>query len=196
MRFCVIFMLLSLPVHLACAFDTEKASTERFKVSYVEPEQLPPLTVVPKRFFALTSKVTEADRAKGLSKHYYLTRVHALQREQKEISDSVRRSYLRGWHFAIKVVDTKTKIVYRVHTDRRTISATDGQGKLLWKVDPFVDARLKPYRFAHPIITYFGASSALELQGEGTTFLSIAFSSSQFGRLALDTGEFEFGGND
>ena len=184
MRFWVIIALCSLPLHLAYAFDTEKASTGRYKVSFVEPTQLPALTVVPKRYFALAQQVTEADRARGIEKHYYPTRVSAFQSAQKVIDEDLHRNHLRTWYFAIQIVDTKTGAVYQVQTDRRTITARDKQGKLLWKVNPYVDGRLSPYRFEHPIIVYFAISDREENE-EGTQRLAVVFSSSQFGILGV-----------
>lgn len=163
------------------AFDTEKASTERFKVAYVEPEATPPLTDLPL---------------------YFNERDHAIRDEQIETKRGddpkgilkMRQLYLRQALYPIRVTDKETGIVYEVRNDRRTITATKPDGTVIWKVNPFVDAKLKPYRFKHPFIVYFGMT--LNQSNIKEPVLGIGFNSSQFGDIELESGKFHFGGND
>jgi hypothetical protein len=163
------------------AFDTEKASTERFKVAYVEPKVIPPITDLPQ---------------------YYRQRDEAISAEQVQTKKGVdpkdimqmRQIHFRQALYPIQVTDKETGIVYEVQSDRRTITATKPDGTLVWKVNPFVDAKLEPYRVKHPIICYFGkTNNNSNLKGP---VLGIAFNSSQFGDIELESGKFHWGGQD
>ena len=166
---------------IVSAFDTDKASTERFKVAYVEPKEIPPLTDLP---------------------HYFTERAEAIRNEQiatkrgddpKDIL-KMRQLYLRQALYTIRVTDKETGIVYEVQSDRRTISATKQDGTMIWKVNPFVDAKLEPYRVKHPFIGYFGKN--LNQSNIKEPVLGISFNSSQFGVIELESGKFHFSGND
>ena len=166
---------------IVSAFDTDKASTDRFKVAYVEPKVTPPLTDLPP---------------------YFNERAEAIRNEQIETKRGddpkdilkMRQLYLRQALYPIRVTDKETGIVYEVQSDRRTITATKHDGTLVWKVSPFVDAKLEPYRFKHPFIVYFG--KALNQSNIKEPVLGISFNSSQFGVIELESGKFHFGGND
>lgn len=163
------------------AFDTEKASDKRFKVSFVEPEELPPISDLPAYF---------PDRESVISDE-------ALSVKRGDPAEDIRK--MRVLHFRyglypIRVVDQETGNTYEVQGDRRTIIAKKRDGEILWKVNPFVDAKLEPYRVEHPFIVYFGKSpNRSNLKGP---VLGINFSSSQFGNIELATGKFHFGGQD
>ena len=86
--------------------------------------------------------------------------------------------------------DRASGVIYYVESDGRHVSAIDPDGKILWNVDPFMDAGLKPYRFPKPVIVYVGKSNIDE------DSISISFDSSQFGDLDKKTGKFRFRGND
>lgn len=162
------------------AFDTEEASTERFKVAYVEPKVTPPITDLPL---------------------YYDERDQAIRDEQVQSKDGtdpkdilkMRQLHLRQALYPIRVTDKETGIVYEVQSDRRTITATKPDGTIIWKINPFVDAKLEPYRVKHPFIVYFGKSNQSNLKG---AVLGIAFNSSQFGAIELESGKFHWRGQD
>jgi hypothetical protein len=163
------------------AFDTEKASTERFKVTFLEPKVTPPITDLPPycgwRDQAI--KGEEAQTEKG--------------RDPKDILKD-RILYFRQALYPIQVTDKETGIVYEVQSDRRTITATKPDGTIIWKVNPFVDEKLEPYRVKHPFIVYFGKSNnQANLKG---AVLGIAFNSSQFGDIELESGKFHLRGQD
>ena len=86
--------------------------------------------------------------------------------------------------------DRASGVIYYVESDGRHVSAIDPDGKILWNVDPFVDAGLKPYRLSKPLIVYISKSNVDE------DSISIGFDSSQFGDLDRKTGKFRFRGND
>ena len=161
------------------AFDVEKASTERFKVSYVEPKILPALAVISKQFAG---------------------RDHVLKMEQEAIESGItaeelnriRRIQLQYYHFPIRVTDSETGKSYEVQGDRRTIIAKTKDGKVIWKVNP----ETGNYRREHPFIMYFGKSTNAINAGKGGRFLGIAYDSSVFGQIDLSDGSFHFGGND
>lgn len=163
------------------AFDAEKASDQRFKVSFVEPKELPPLSDLPAYF--PNREMVIADDALSVKRG-----------DPAEDIRMMRVLHFRYGLYPIRVVDQETGNTYEVQSDRRTIIAKKRNGELIWKVNPFVDAKLGPYRVQHPFITYFGKSAnRSNLKGP---VLSIAFSSSQFGDIELATGKFHFGGQD
>ena len=166
---------------MSSAFDTEKASNERFRVTYVEPKVAPPLTDLPE---------------------HYLGREEAIEYEQKQIEKGIdpkqllkdRVLYFRQALYPIRVTDIKTGMIYEVQSDRRTITAKKPDGTLVWKVNPFIDAKLEPYRMKHPYISYFGKTrNSMNLKG---SVLGISFTSSQFGIIELEAGKFHWEGQD
>jgi len=169
----------SLPIF---AFDTEKASTERFKVAYVEPETTPPITDLPE---------------------YYREREQAIRDEQTQTKEGanpkdilkMRQLHLRQALYPIQVTDKETGIVYEVQSDRRTITATKKDGTLVWKVNPFTDAKLESYRSDHPIITQIWRPKT-NPTNKKEEYLSIYFTGGQQGDLDLATGNYTFTGQD
>ena len=181
MKLHALFGLLLLGVgQVAFAFDTEKASDARFQVAYVEPVTPPDLSVLPSYY---------GNRAMALADE-----AAALRRGVSADVDYVRKLHLRAAVYPIRVTDRESGIVYEVRNDRRTITATRPTGEVIWTVDPFVDARLKPYRMEHPVIVYFGPSAGRD--NRKGPFLAVTFNSSQFGVLDLATGKFDFAGQD
>ena len=164
------------------AFDTEKASDERFKVSFVEPEVIPQLSALPS---------------------FYGGRERAIQGEQEQVEngrdpkeiEKDRILYFRLALFPIRVTDTKTKIVYEVQSDRRTIIATKSDGTVIWKINPFTDAKLEKYRSDHPYIIkiWRPATNRSNRKGE---YLTISWAGGQQGDLDLKSGKYSFTGSD
>ena len=179
----LMMMLVFASISSLRAFDVEKASTKRFKVSYVEFKKIPSLTMIPKEFYGREQALKDEQGAvnAGVS---------------SEEVDQIRRIHLRDMYFPIRVTDTETGITYEVQSDRRTIVAKKKDGTMIWKVNPFEDANLKPYRVKHPFITYFGRSTIATQAGRGDRFLGVAFNSSQFGEINLANGSFVFSGQD
>lgn len=104
--------------------------------------------------------------------------------------------HFRDALFPIRVTDAITGVVYEVHEDRRTVSASKADGTLIWRVNPFKDAGLEPYRMKHPIIVDFGKAPSHYPAGQRDRYLSLGFNSSQFGVIELSTGAFTFAGQD
>jgi hypothetical protein len=99
------------------------------------------------------------------------------------------------------LVDPRTKISYFLDSDGRHISAIAPNGKLIWRLDPFEEARLSPYRFSRPIIIYFEFPSEewwrhKTQYGKRTEFICVNYNSSQFGLLRKSSGQFIFEGQD
>ncbi|MEO8375226.1 MAG: hypothetical protein ABI471_08370 [Sphingomonas bacterium] len=90
-------------------------------------------------------------------------------------------------------------IVIHVKADGRTVWASDGSRKPLWRKDPFKAAGLKPYRFYRPIIRFVGPVqdwTGKACHATGEFFVGLAYNSSQFGCLNARTGQFIFLGQD
>lgn len=83
--------------------------------------------------------------------------------------------------------DAATKIIIYVETDGRHVAAISTDGRLLWRKDPFVDAKMQPYRLARPTIDSIGPASS-----DDTGQFVVRFTSSQMGLMNLATGQFKF----
>lgn len=165
-------------------FDTEKASTKRFKVEYVEPDTVPPMTKLP---------------------DYYQNRQEAIDCEQRLIGRGTsteeilryRKQEFRYAVYPIRVTDVQTGNVYEVQSDRRTIIAKKPGGEVIWTLIPYKDLEGgKPsYRgVKHPFISFFGKSDNMtDLKGP---VLGISYTTSAFGDIELKTGKFHWLGND
>lgn len=99
------------------------------------------------------------------------------------------------------IQDPATKIIFYLESDGRHISAISPDGKLLWSRDPFVDAKLKPYRGPHPIICYFNFVDPTwwkihSYLGLADDFIGLGYNSSQFGAINKITGKFTWFGQD
>ena len=90
--------------------------------------------------------------------------------------------------------DPATKIIIYVETDGRHVAAISTDGRLLWRKDPFVDAKMEPYRLARPTIAAIGPASSVYVAPETAGQFAIHFTSSQMGLMSLATGQFKFMG--
>jgi hypothetical protein len=112
-------------------------------------------------------------------------------------SDSV--SYLNSlqtFHGAQTYRDKESGIIFYVESDGRHVAAIDRDGKLLWNRDPFVEAKLKPYRFDRPVIVSIGAPLPWMTKDRTGQFVLINFNSTQAGILSVQKGDFIFLGQD
>ena len=99
----------------------------------------------------------------------------------------------------IAYADAAMKTVFYVESDGRHVSAITFEGTVLWTRDPFVDAKLQPYRFAEPKIVSIGPwreGSPGWTPDAKATFIAIRFNSTQFGMMNAKTGEFIIRGQD
>ena len=167
---------------LAHAFDTEKASTERFKVEYVEPKEPPPMTDLP-LYYGQRDMAIRDDQA--------------ATKKGEDTKDILKRRqlHLRQALYPIRVTDKETGIVYEVQSDRRTITATKPDGTIIWKVNPFEDEKLEKYRSDHPFIVQIWRPKTNPTSRKGD-FLSIYFTGGQQGDLDLASGKYTYTGQD
>jgi hypothetical protein len=95
--------------------------------------------------------------------------------------------------------DTRTLITIHVDSDGRHLTATDGQGRLLWVHNPWDENHLCPYRTPRPVVFALtnielsdGSRSKLQSSGANPehSFLRLTFDSFQFGALDESTGDF------
>ena len=115
----------------------------------------------------------------------------------------MRRATLQQMYFPIRVEDLKTRNIYEVQTDRRTILAKSKDGKILWKVNPYVDAKLtelkgplKMHFHKYPYICYFGRAFT-QVRSEAKDYtLQVTFTSKEFGGFDIRTGKFTLWGSD
>jgi hypothetical protein len=96
-------------------------------------------------------------------------------------------------------MDARTMITIHVDSDGRHLTATDGQGRLLWARNPWDENHLCPYRTPRPVVI---ALTNIELSDLGRSklqssganpehsFLRLTFDSSQYGALDESTGDF------
>jgi hypothetical protein len=116
--------------------------------------------------------------------------------QNKPYIDSARK-----FHGPLIYKSAKSGILFYVESDGRHISAIDPEGKILWCRDPFVDAGLKPYRVAKPLIVQIGPPhdwmiKLMAKRGKKGELILINFSSSQAGVLDAGSGDFTFMGQD
>ena len=129
-------------------------------------------------------------REEGIRKEAELT---ASGMNAEQIAE-FRLTYLEGAVYPIRITDKETGNVYEVQGDRRTVVAKKPNGEIIWKINPFVDSNMRPYRVDHPYINYFVVwkySTRPELP-----VLRICFNSSQFGDIELESGKFRYCGQD
>ncbi len=91
----------------------------------------------------------------------------------------------------LSYTDKKSGVIYRVESDGRHVSASTGDGKQLWRRNPFVDAQMEPYRCTKPVIVTIGAASDIGYTGDPDA-IWIRFNSSQTGWIDQGTGDFHF----
>ena len=92
--------------------------------------------------------------------------------------------------------DSATRTIYVVEKDRRHVTAKNSDGSTRWRRNPFVDAKLGPYRFPHPQITIVRAPHPWQLENHNEHSVAIGFNSSQFGIINPDSGDFTWQGQD
>ncbi|MBI3678765.1 MAG: hypothetical protein HY243_19320 [Proteobacteria bacterium] len=102
---------------------------------------------------------------------------------------------------AYSIKDPRSGLILQLESDRRRITAFDTRGKMVWQANPFVDAKLQPYRTSHPVIVQLGVLPNCAVRSLANTiiqdhFISIGFNSSQSGLLNAKTGHFIFMGQD
>ena len=90
--------------------------------------------------------------------------------------------------------DADSGIIFYVESDGRHVTAISPDGKILWHRDPFVDAKLEPYRTPHPMIIHIGKPVSWMTSGRTNSCVLINFDSSQAGTLDFKTGDFTFMG--
>ena len=93
------------------------------------------------------------------------------------------------------LVDKKTGYKFIIDKERIYITAVDKTGKVIWRVDPAVDNKLKEYRVKRPTIVYF-AFGIDDRTKEKNEVIDIGYNNSQFGFLDKKTGKFTFSGQD
>jgi hypothetical protein len=91
--------------------------------------------------------------------------------------------------------DANSGITLSVESDGRHVVATNDRNETIWRVDPFSDAKLEPYRTASPRIVYIGSYDRAYDPSKGPSAV-LVFNSTQFGKIVLSTGEFIFLGQD
>jgi hypothetical protein len=183
-------ILSTMSLNVAAGSDAEEGSTEQFKVSYVETEDLPSLAVISKELEGRKEALEEYER-------------HVAEGLDAARLAMMRRETLRQMYFPIRVNDLKTGNVYEVQTDRRTIIAKSKDGKELWKVNPYIDAKLtelkgplKMHFHKYPYICYFGKTWT-KVRSVATDYtLQLTFTSKEFGGFDLKTGKFTLWGSD
>lgn len=117
-----------------------------------------------------------------------LLSVQALQVVADDLAAPLREGYPASITGLI-YQDPATKIIIYVETDGRHVAAISTDGRLLWRKDPFVDAKMQPYRLARPTINSVGPASSADI-GQ----FAVRFTSSQMGLMSLATGQFKFMG--
>jgi hypothetical protein len=96
--------------------------------------------------------------------------------------------------------DPRSGLLLQLESDGRSISAFGSDGKRVWQVDPFVDAKMRPYRTPHPVIARLAVMPNCAIQNLSRDarlndhFISVQFDSSQSGLLDAKTGHFIFMG--
>ena len=84
------------------------------------------------------------------------------------------------------LIDTLTGRKFILDKERIYITAINRRGKVIWRTDPVIDSKIKPYRHARPIIVYFAFSK------DTKEIINISYSNSMFGVLKKENGKFYF----
>ncbi|NML04472.1 hypothetical protein [Sphingomonas sp. G-3-2-10] len=92
--------------------------------------------------------------------------------------------------------DPDSGLIFYVERDGRGVAAIGADGQVAWVADPFVDARMEPYRLERPVIVSIGKPLEWMIRDRKGRFVSIAFNSTQFGILDIADGKFIFLGQD
>lgn len=101
------------------------------------------------------------------------------------------------WSRPSPYVDQQTGVTYSVARDGRHVTARASNGRLIWKRNPFQDAKLGAYRVSHPRINTIGEPKPSWFRyTAGNCYVGIGFDSSQFGIINTETGNFRCLGQD
>jgi hypothetical protein len=96
--------------------------------------------------------------------------------------------------------DTRSPLIFYVESDGRHIAAIAQDGKVIWHRDPFIEAKLPPYRKKQARIVWIGKPQEWMVKakaGNGNgQFISISYDSTQFGVIDTKSGDFTFLGQD
>ena len=93
--------------------------------------------------------------------------------------------------------EPRSKVDVCSEDDGRHLIGRDSGGKALWRRDPFVDAKLEPYRVEFPRIIWIGSPS--RECGKVLHYkhcVGISYDSTQFGVVSIKDGSFVFLGQD
>lgn len=81
--------------------------------------------------------------------------------------------------------------IYFIDKSRTVITASDKNGKIIWKTNPYKDAFLPKYRYVRTYIVYFELGNK-----ENKEVIFISYHNSMSGFLVKATGKFYWTGND
>lgn len=111
--------------------------------------------------------------------------------EQRPLAPGEVRMRAGLWQFQVDLIyaDPASGVRYRVERDGRHLAAVDKKGRVLWRRDPFADAKLHPYRISYPRILAVGpAPAAAGPQLAGHQGLEVDYNSTQALLIDLTTG--------
>jgi hypothetical protein len=153
------------------------------------------------QLLALVAKRGTAQRRRGHKEMRFLLiqlcailSVTSIVEAQSEVVTYVNAP--RPFRGAQAYKDKASGIIFYVESDGRHIAAIDRDGKLLWNRDPFVEAKLEPYRFERPVIVSIGEPHSWMTKGRPGRYVLINFNSTQAGILSFEKGDFTFLGQD
>lgn len=106
----------------------------------------------------------------------------------------VSHATLRVTHSADTLTDGFSSTKFIVDTSRIFVTALDGNGKLLWRTDPWKNNNLPAYRVKRPLIVdfYFAKNEWTESK----EVIWIIYNNTQFGIIDKKTGNFKWFGQD
>lgn len=100
------------------------------------------------------------------------------------------------WNKPSPYVDQQTGVTYSVGRDGRHVTARASDGRVIWKRNPFKDAKMEAYRVSQPRVNFIGEADRPWLTEKMGSYIEIAFDSSQFGIMNAKTGDFRCLGQD
>lgn len=94
--------------------------------------------------------------------------------------------------------DAKSHVLIYVESDGRHVAAISESGTILWNKDPFVDAKLEPYRSAKPKIVGIGPPLKWmkKHMRPNRRYVAVSYDSTQFGIVDEYNGDLTFLGQD
>ena len=102
----------------------------------------------------------------------------------------------RAFRGAQTFKDKDSGLLFYVESDGRHVAAINADGKIVWIRDPFNDAKLPPYRLAHPQIVEIGEPLPWMIEGRKGHFVRVNFNSSQTLILDVASGDPTWMGQD